>query len=178
MAYQLELAVHLSLLSLANGWPLPLHLSSQLSQYFLSDIRKAMLYMQFMLSWKPVNPMSINLSDSVGLVNLTNISFPKCRRHPWRASNQSSHIYIQHHSELELMSMLNDFTGEVDCIKGASWQKDLIYRPWVASLKPSLLDEFPDCSLPNSCFSQDVLRTLCELSGVHPTFSDTVTTSQ
>ena len=73
---KVELASHLSLLSLANGWPLPLQHSQQLCQVFHRDIRKLILHLQLTLSWQPSDPMAL-LSHDVGVTEPVSSSLGK-----------------------------------------------------------------------------------------------------
>lgn len=134
---QLELAVNLSLLSMANGWPLSLPQSQQLCQYFQRDIRKAILHLQLMLSWQPsdpIAPLGCQVSDSATTPCLGSL------HSPWRTCDQPCSENST--SCLDSISSLSDWRSEVDCVP----LHQHMLQPWTVKLEASLVDELPESS--------------------------------
>lgn len=158
----MELAVHLSLISIVNGWPLSLEKSQQLSQYFRGDIRKAILHLQLMLSWQPTDPMMLltlkNDEQVVTTPSSCSLSQDSLMYYPWR----NTWGQVLKPSYWDLMSVIIDERSDVDCIQHSSIDAQPVHKPWVVTLEPSLLDEFP--SNTSSCsVGWDILNTLCHL---------------
>lgn len=167
--YQSEVAVHLCLLSLANGWPLPLDQSLQISRHFHCDIRKAILYMQLMLSWQPTDPFKLLDDIDPAPTRFTPpLSISKDMFFPWHIPHPVTHDYNFSDLEMESISLLGDIKGAVDCIKGRSHHlMECVHRSWLSIPKANVLDEFPSEGFPPRCsLGQDVIETLCFLSGV------------
>ncbi len=169
---QLELAIHSSLLSLANGWPLTLEHSLRICRYFSSDIRKVILHLQLMLTGEPTDPVPsyyCEANDDEGGVSLSatcSLSVDSYRHMhcPWRSTNCLDHFaHFTNPSHLDITSMLYDKMSEVDSIQERHQEKEYVYRPWTTGLEPSLLDELPD-NFPSSCPLHKAIRqTLCRL---------------
>ena len=159
---QLELAVHLSLLSLANDWPLSLQHSKQLCQIFHRDIRKAMLYLQFMLSWQPSDPMVlVPKTDEIGIPEI--IPILSGLYWPWRNNDPHvlDHLFFIVPSSLDYVSVLTNWRSDIDCIRAVStsqWK----FQPWTIKLEPTLVDELPENIV---CYpiSKDIYDTLSHL---------------
>lgn len=138
---QLELAINISLMSMANGWPLSLQQSQQLCQYFQRDIRKAILHLQLMLSWQgsdPTAPLGYEVRDSV----TTPLALCMGNLHsPWRTCDQPCY----ENSTLNGISSLSDWRSELDCVP----LHQHMIQPWTVKLEASLVDELPE----NSCSS-------------------------
>lgn len=143
------MAVHLSLLSLANGWSLPLQQSQQICNVFHGDIRRAILHLQFTLSWLPSDPASplldeIHVNDDIPVLSR--------RLYPWKENDVQ---FLPSH--LDHISLLADWKSDMDCISTYHQSPDMI------KLKPSLLDELPQ-NLPFACsVENDLVNTLSGL---------------
>lgn len=163
---QIDLAVHLSLLSLANDWPLTLEDSQQLWQHFCGDIRKAILHLQFMLSWKPTDPMAAFTTRMRNSVPITPSScalkLDNSMLYPWRPILCG--LKFGHNlslSYLDILSMVNNKKCEVDCI---CQEKLHMHRPWLVTLQPSLLDEVSSTYYSSCCtVASDILDALYNL---------------
>lgn len=149
---QWELAVHLSLLSVANGWPLSIQQSQQLCQHFHRDIRRAILHLQLMLSWQPCDPVAPLHPEA------KTSSVSPYLSGPWRTrTDQNS----DHTSSLDSVSLLSDWKSEVDCIVG--YQNP---QPWTVKIEASLMDELPESSFP-CLVGEELVETLTHSVSLH-----------
>lgn len=170
ITHQSELAVHLSLLSLAHHYPLPLQVSCELSRAFNLDIRRALLHMQWRLSWKQLPMEESDCSSELASHSFPTLPPPisttiSC---PWKQpSEQLLSLSGLESPELVKASIMCDFRAAVDCIDCCPRQVMCVHQPWLARLRPSVLDQLPDsntlscaCSLGNN-IHQLLSQRLC-----------------
>ena len=133
------MAVHLCLLSLANGWPLSLSYAKQLCEVFCGDIRRAFLHFQFTLSWQPSDPAAAEPPFD----NITQIfqvtPTPAYHHRPWADSNTLCHSQGASLSCMDKVCLLAEWKSEMNYIH----DHDHSTHP-KGKLRPSLVDDLPE----------------------------------
>ncbi len=131
--------------------------------------------MQFMLSWKPVDPMTpLILTPSISSAVKSageDYSFPKHSYYPWKELQCTSHRdnVLLCHSNLDLISILNDFQGEVDCLQRYT-RRDVLKT---CSLRPSLVDQLSDDPFLPCSVGEDIFDTLYRISCTSADYNST-----